>query len=63
LGHVPATGAKVRLDGIEIEVLAADERHVKAVRVRRIGHESDDGAGSDAGSGSNGSDDSQEGAA
>ena len=31
LGHVPATGAKVRLDGIEIEVLAADERHVKAL--------------------------------
>jgi CBS domain containing-hemolysin-like protein len=59
LGHVPATGAKVRLDGIEIEVLAADERHVKSLRVRRVGHESGDGVGS----GSSGAEDSQEGAA
>ncbi len=36
LGHVPPKGAKVRLDGIEIEVLAADQRHVKSLRVRRI---------------------------
>lgn len=35
LGHVPAAGAKVRLDGLEIEVLAADERRVNQVRVRR----------------------------
>jgi CBS domain containing-hemolysin-like protein len=59
LGHVPATGAKVRLDGIEIEVLAADERHVKALRVRRVGHE----GGDDAGSGNSAVKDSQEGAA
>jgi len=59
LGHVPATGAKVRLDGIEIEVLAADERHVKALRVRRVGPEGGDGVGS----GSSAVEDSQEGAA
>ena len=59
LGHVPATGAKVRLDGIEIEVLAADERHVKALRVRRVGHE----GGDDAGTGNSAVKDSQEGAA
>jgi len=35
LGQVPAAGAKVRLDGLEIEVLAADERRVNQVRVRR----------------------------
>lgn len=35
LGQVPAAGAKVRLDGLEIEVLAADERRVNRVRVRR----------------------------
>ena len=36
LGHVPAPGAKIQLDGIEIEVLAADERRVNRVRVRRL---------------------------
>ena len=35
LGQVPAAGAKLRLDGLEIEVLAADERRVSRVRVRR----------------------------
>jgi hypothetical protein len=27
------------LDGIEIEVLAADQRHVKSLRVRRLSEE------------------------
>lgn len=36
LGEVPEPGAKVRLDGIEIEVLSADERRVRSVRVRRV---------------------------
>jgi len=36
LGHVPAPGAKIQLDGIEIEVLTADERRVNRVRVRRL---------------------------
>ena len=35
LGQVPDPGAKVRLDGIEIEVLSADERRVRSLRVRR----------------------------
>jgi Mg2+/Co2+ transporter CorC len=35
LGQVPNPGAKVRLDGIEIEVLSADERRVRSLRVRR----------------------------
>ena len=35
LGQVPNPGAKLRLDGIEIEVLSADERRVRSVRVRR----------------------------
>lgn len=35
LGQVPAAGARLRLDGLEIEVLAADERRVNQVRVRR----------------------------
>ena len=35
LGQVPDPGAKVRLDGIEIEVLSADDRRVRSVRVRR----------------------------
>ena len=35
LGQVPAAGAKLRLDGLEIEVLAADERRVNQVSVRR----------------------------
>lgn len=36
LGHVPSPGAKIQLDGIEIEVLTADERRVNRVRVRRL---------------------------
>ncbi len=35
LGQVPSAGAKVRVDGLEIEVLAADDRCVNQVRVRR----------------------------
>lgn len=35
LGQVPAAGARLHLDGLEIEVLAADERRVNQVRVRR----------------------------
>lgn len=35
LGRVPAAGAKVRLDGLELEVLAADGRRVDRVRFRR----------------------------
>jgi len=34
LGQVPDAGAKVRLDGMEIEVLSADDRRVRSVRVR-----------------------------
>jgi CBS domain containing-hemolysin-like protein len=36
LGQVPNPGATVRLDGIEIEVLSADERRVNSVRFRRV---------------------------
>lgn len=36
LGQVPAPGAKMRLDGVLIEVLRADPRRVHTVRVRRI---------------------------
>jgi CBS domain containing-hemolysin-like protein len=36
LGHVPSPGAKIQLDGIEIEVLTADDRRVNRVRVRRL---------------------------
>ena len=35
LGQVPDPGARLRLDSIEIEVLSADERRVRSVRVRR----------------------------
>ena len=35
LGQVPAAGAKFRLECLDIEVLAADERRVSQVRVRR----------------------------
>ncbi len=35
LGQVPSPGAKLELDGILIEVLSADERRVRSVRVRR----------------------------
>jgi len=35
LGQVPDPGAKLRIDGIEIEVLSADDRRVRTVRVRR----------------------------
>lgn len=36
LGHVPDAGARVRLDGIDIEVLSADDRRVRSVRIRRV---------------------------
>jgi CBS domain containing-hemolysin-like protein len=36
LGQVPAPGAKLTLGGMQIEVLAADERRVNSVRVRRL---------------------------
>lgn len=35
LGQVPDPGTRLRLDGIEIEVLSADERRVRSVRIRR----------------------------
>ena len=35
LGQVPDPGAKLKIDGIEIEVLSADDRRVRTVRVRR----------------------------
>ena len=35
LGQVPAAGAKVRLNGVEVEVLASDGRHVSRVQLRR----------------------------
>ena len=36
LGRVPLPGTRVALDGILIEVLAADERRVSSARVRRL---------------------------
>ncbi len=36
LGKVPGVGAKLTLDGIQLEVLAADNRRVDSVRVRRV---------------------------
>ena len=36
LGKVPAPGAKVSLDGIQIEVLSGDQRKVSSVRIRRV---------------------------
>ena len=36
LGKVPGVGAKVTLDGIQLEVLAADKRRVDSVRVWRV---------------------------
>jgi CBS domain containing-hemolysin-like protein len=47
LGHVPSPGAKIQLDGIEIEVLTADERRVNRVRVRRLPPAKDEGADTD----------------
>ena len=35
LGHVPAPGEKLQLDGIQIEVLASDALRVERLRVRR----------------------------
>lgn len=35
LGQVPAAGAKVRVDSLEVEVLASDQRRVDRVRLRR----------------------------
>jgi len=37
LGQVPDPGARVRLDGLEIEVLSADDRRVRSVRIKRLG--------------------------
>jgi len=36
-GRVPAAGERVETDGLEIEVLDADDRRVRSVRVRRAG--------------------------
>jgi len=36
LGQVPAAGAKMELDGIEIEVLAGDRKRVSSLRISRI---------------------------
>ena len=36
LGKVPSPGAKVSLDGIQIEVLSGDQRKVSSVRIRRV---------------------------
>ena len=36
LGQVPDPGARVRLDGIDIEVLSADDRRVRSVSIRRV---------------------------
>jgi len=35
LGQVPLPGAKISVEGVEIEVLSADERRVRSVRARR----------------------------
>ncbi len=36
LGKVPVPGAKLSLDGIQIEVLSGDQRKVSSVRIRRV---------------------------
>ena len=36
LGQVPGPGARVRLNGIDIEVLSADDRRVRSVAIRRV---------------------------
>jgi CBS domain containing-hemolysin-like protein len=36
LGQVPDPGARVRIDGIDIEVLSADDRRVRSVSIRRV---------------------------
>ena len=36
LGQVPDPGARVRLNGIDIEVLSADDRRVRSVCIRRV---------------------------
>ena len=41
LGRVPVPGTRVALDGILIEVLAADERRVSSARVRRLPSEAE----------------------
>lgn len=40
LGHVPATGEKLSLRGLEIEVIEADSRGVNRVRLRTLDEES-----------------------
>ncbi len=44
LGQVPDPGARVRLDGIDIEVLSADDRRVRSVCIRRIEPVEENGA-------------------
>lgn len=39
LGKVPSPGAKIMLDGIQIEVLSGDKRKVSSVAIRRIAQE------------------------
>ena len=36
LGQVPDPGARIRIDGIDIEVLSADDRRVRSVCIRRM---------------------------
>ncbi len=50
LGKVPAPGAKVTLDGVQIEVLAGDKRKVSSVRIGRVAEkpETEPGAAAEA---------------
>ncbi len=50
LGKVPAPGAKVTLDGVQIEVLAGDKRKVSSVRIGRFAEkpETEPGAAAEA---------------
>ncbi len=47
LGQVPDPGAHVRLDGIDIEVLSADDRRVRSVCIRRVEQAAEDEPGTD----------------
>lgn len=44
LGQVPAPGAKLRLDGLEVEVLASNGRQVSKVQLRRLSSPAAQGA-------------------
>ncbi|RMH01372.1 MAG: HlyC/CorC family transporter [Planctomycetota bacterium] len=35
-GHIPAVGEAIELDGVRLEVLEADDRRIRRVRVRRL---------------------------